>query len=535
MSGVSRVRWAAIGAAVAVSLGAGGIGIVNATISSGPKAVYVPITPCRLADTRPGDDNVGTRSAPLTTRDVHTFTVRGTNGDCTIPTGASAIVANVTAVAPSAGSFMTIWPADKPQPLASSLNYTAGQAPTPNAVTVALSADGKIKAYNHNGNVHVIIDITGYYQDHTHDDRYYTQTQTDEKIAAIPAGPKGDKGDRGDVGPTGPQGPKDGASGQDAARPARIVWVAASGGDFTSVQAALDSITDASPANRYLVRIAPGVYEGKVVLKNGVDLEGSGQGVTVLSSIGSSSDTDAATLVGSGDIGTEVRNLTVANTCVPCTSTSVRYSTGIFLSAASSSVRLRDVTVTAGGANITANGILVLDGGSPVLDRVTTQADGGGTAAANGISVSLASPTLTNVHATALNSGSFSTFGINLFSATSAMSDVTATAIGGNTARGVNAAFSTVSMTGVTASASGGATSNTGLRNAGSGSQFTVRESRLSASGSSSLSIANASSASARVAGSLLEGPVANTATIVCVNTYSGSAGTFTELGPTCS
>ena len=73
VSGVLRVRWAAIGAAVAVSLGAGGIGIVNATISSGSKAVYVPIEPCRLADTRTGADNVGSRSTPLGARGTHTF------------------------------------------------------------------------------------------------------------------------------------------------------------------------------------------------------------------------------------------------------------------------------------------------------------------------------------------------------------------------------------------------------------------------------------------------------------------------------
>jgi YVTN family beta-propeller protein len=182
LSRLSRARWAAIGAAVAVSLGAGGIGIVNATISSGSKAVYVPIAPCRLADTRPAPDTVGTKNTPIGPNQTHTFTVRGTNGNCTIPTGATAIVANVTAVGPTAQSFMTIWPADKPQPNASSLNYSAGQAPFPNAVTVTLSADGKIKAANKNGNVNLIIDIAGYYEDHDHDDRYDTKAQVEAKV-----------------------------------------------------------------------------------------------------------------------------------------------------------------------------------------------------------------------------------------------------------------------------------------------------------------------------------------------------------------
>ena len=44
-----RARWAAIGAAVAVSLGAGGLGIVQATEPDGATA-YVPIEPCRLVE-----------------------------------------------------------------------------------------------------------------------------------------------------------------------------------------------------------------------------------------------------------------------------------------------------------------------------------------------------------------------------------------------------------------------------------------------------------------------------------------------------
>ena len=46
-----------------------------------------------------------------------------------------------------------------------------------------------------------------------------------------------------------------------ASRPAQVVWVAKSGGDFTSVALALASITDNSAARPYLIKVAPGTYE----------------------------------------------------------------------------------------------------------------------------------------------------------------------------------------------------------------------------------------------------------------------------------
>ncbi|NDD97426.1 MAG: hypothetical protein EBZ93_07990, partial [Actinobacteria bacterium] len=51
MSGV-RTRWAAIGAAIAVTLGGGAFGVVRATVSSGDRTAYFPITPTRVLDTR---------------------------------------------------------------------------------------------------------------------------------------------------------------------------------------------------------------------------------------------------------------------------------------------------------------------------------------------------------------------------------------------------------------------------------------------------------------------------------------------------
>ena len=49
LRGAVRTRWAAIGAAVAISIGGGGIAITQAAVSSGPRSVFVPIAPCRCS------------------------------------------------------------------------------------------------------------------------------------------------------------------------------------------------------------------------------------------------------------------------------------------------------------------------------------------------------------------------------------------------------------------------------------------------------------------------------------------------------
>ncbi len=174
-----RSRWAAIGAAVAVTIGAGGLAT---TFAADTPSSFVPIAPCRLLDTRPGDDNVGPRATPLGPSDTHTQQVTGTNGRCTVPAGATAVAMNVTVVGGTAGSFLTLFPAElTTPPLASNLNWSAGQAPTPNKVDVQLSPSGAIKLYNAAGSVDVLADVVGYYQ----------------PASAGPAGPVGPAGPRG--------------------------------------------------------------------------------------------------------------------------------------------------------------------------------------------------------------------------------------------------------------------------------------------------------------------------------------------------
>ena len=49
--------------------------------------------------------------------------------------------------------------------------------------------------------------------------------------------------------------------------PQNVVTVAQSGGDYTSIQAAIDSITDATAANSYLVWVAPDVLHRLAVIR----------------------------------------------------------------------------------------------------------------------------------------------------------------------------------------------------------------------------------------------------------------------------
>lgn len=181
LRGATQIRWAAIGAAIAVSIGGGGIAIGQAAISSGTRAVFVPVVPCRLFDTRPGADNVGPRDTPIRAGETHVQRITGSNGNCSapIPSNATAIAMNVTAVGGTAESYLTIWPSDvTPRPLVSSLNWVPGSAPTTNKVDAKLSGTGEISLFNNAGETDLLADVVGYYTDHDHDDRYYPRDET---------------------------------------------------------------------------------------------------------------------------------------------------------------------------------------------------------------------------------------------------------------------------------------------------------------------------------------------------------------------
>jgi hypothetical protein len=181
--GIERTRWAAVGAAIAVTLGAGGLGIVRATAPDGASA-YVPISPCRLVDTR-ASAQVGPQAGPLVGPDVE-ITVDGWGdvaGDCSLPADTTGLQLNVTAVDASQLTNLRFYPEGANTPTASNLNPAPGQPPTPNAVAVSLNpSNGKFHVFNRFGSVHVVIDVLGYFTDHDHDDRYYRKTEADWPI-----------------------------------------------------------------------------------------------------------------------------------------------------------------------------------------------------------------------------------------------------------------------------------------------------------------------------------------------------------------
>lgn len=115
-------------------------------------ALFSPVVPARILDTR-GAAPVGAGS---------TLTLQVAGRGVVPPSGVSAVMLNVTVTEPTTLSFLTVWPAGEARPLASNLNYVAGQT-VPNLVAAKVGADGKVNLYNYSGSVHVIVDVAGWY------------------------------------------------------------------------------------------------------------------------------------------------------------------------------------------------------------------------------------------------------------------------------------------------------------------------------------------------------------------------------------
>ena len=126
---------------------------------SGATGLFNPLVPARILDTRNG---TGALAQRLGAGGVLNLQVTGAGPVPT--TGVSAVILNVTVTKPSARSFLTVFPQDAGRPLASNINFVAGQT-VPNRVIVAVSALGEVSFYNQSGTVDVIADVGGWFTD----------------------------------------------------------------------------------------------------------------------------------------------------------------------------------------------------------------------------------------------------------------------------------------------------------------------------------------------------------------------------------
>jgi outer membrane protein assembly factor BamB len=133
------------------------VAYANAPGSPGPLVPYHPLVPARILDTRVG---VGAPAAKLQQGATLALQVAGQGG---VPaTGATAVVLNVTVTEPTFDSYLTAWPAGDTRPLASNLNFVAGET-VPNLVVVKVGDGGKVDLYNNGGTTHVVADVAGWF------------------------------------------------------------------------------------------------------------------------------------------------------------------------------------------------------------------------------------------------------------------------------------------------------------------------------------------------------------------------------------
>jgi hypothetical protein len=117
---------------------------------------FVPLSPCRIADTR---NPIGPFGGPLiASKASRDFVIRST---CGIPATAQAYSLNVTAVPTRTLGYLTIWPSGQPQPAVSTLNSLDGRIKAA-AVIVAAGNGGNVTIYASDAS-NVVIDINGYF------------------------------------------------------------------------------------------------------------------------------------------------------------------------------------------------------------------------------------------------------------------------------------------------------------------------------------------------------------------------------------
>lgn len=217
--------------------------------------IFKPLSICTLVNTAAVDDK-------YTDGEIRTYTIRGestnlagyggsatgcglpgfTTGVLEIQNRVSAIAVNIKTLGVEGRGSIKVWPADEidsPLPID---NYEDTVPPLKfnnfaiiplcGEVGVDPCANGDINVQINGAPAHVKLEVTGYFMEMAQN----------------------------------------------------VVRVASPGGDFTSIQDAIDAILDAAPDNPYVIEVSPGTFfeDGPIVLKPGISVVGAGIGSTLI-------------------------------------------------------------------------------------------------------------------------------------------------------------------------------------------------------------------------------------------------------------
>ncbi|HWM93628.1 MAG TPA: glycoside hydrolase family 16 protein [Thermoanaerobaculia bacterium] len=118
------------------------------------------VTPCRMVDTRLATSRFG--GPALVAGTTRLFRVTGA---CPIPPTARAVSLNITVTQPDTGGNLLVYPAAFGAPLTSSINYSAGQTRSNNAILAVGDFEHlAVRCAQAAGNVHLIVDVNGYFE-----------------------------------------------------------------------------------------------------------------------------------------------------------------------------------------------------------------------------------------------------------------------------------------------------------------------------------------------------------------------------------
>jgi hypothetical protein len=123
----------------------------------GSGSKFIAVTPQRLLDTRAG----GTSWTPVAGGGQAVAQSMAN----TLRTGATGVVLNVTGIAPTADTFVSVTPrtgATPTRPGSSNLNLVAGQT-VPNLVSVGVGSAGDVWLFNNAGSINLLADLAGYF------------------------------------------------------------------------------------------------------------------------------------------------------------------------------------------------------------------------------------------------------------------------------------------------------------------------------------------------------------------------------------